>query len=113
MILVPVKNSANAKQRLSAALDQPTRTELARTMLQDVLLALAQFAHDVSLVTSDPFAIELAGNHGFGVIRDHRNLSETDAIGVATQVCISRCIEDTLVIPGDIPLIEAADVQAI
>src|SRR6202051_3538142 len=32
---------------------------------------------------------------------------------MATSVCESRVIESTLVIPGDIPLIEAADLHAI
>ena len=61
MILVPVKNLANAKQRLAPVLEQPSRTELAQAMLADVLQALAESAADeVSLVTSDPFAIQLA-----------------------------------------------------
>src|SRR4029077_16495862 len=58
MILIPVKNLANAKQRLASLLDQVTRTELAQAMLFDVLEALATWANrpEVSLVTSDPFA---------------------------------------------------------
>ncbi len=114
MILVPVKNLANAKQRLAHALEQSSRTELAHAMLQDVLDALADSAADeVSLVTSDAFAIELADHYRFKVIRDGSNLSETAAIEMATRVCESRRIQTTLVIPADIPLIEAADIRAI
>lgn len=114
MILLPVKNLANAKQRLAAALDQRTRTELAQAMLTDVVEALARFDGDeVALATSDPFAMELASRHGFEVIRDEVNVSETDAIGMATRVCEARGIASTLVIPGDIPLIDAADLRAI
>ena len=40
VILVPVKNTSSAKQRLAAVLDQPSRTELAQAMLHDVLSAL-------------------------------------------------------------------------
>jgi 2-phospho-L-lactate guanylyltransferase len=47
------------------------------------------------------------------VIRDEANRSETDAIEMATQVCESRGIETTLVIPGDIPLISADELSAI
>ena len=36
MILIPVKNLKDAKQRLASVLDQPERTELARAMLADV-----------------------------------------------------------------------------
>ena len=41
MILIPVKNLKEAKQRLASVLDQPERTELARAMLQDVADAVA------------------------------------------------------------------------
>jgi 2-phospho-L-lactate guanylyltransferase len=111
MILVPVKNLNRAKQRLAPLLDQPARTALAHAMLRDVLEALA--GNDVCLVTSDPFALELAAEYRLTVIRDDRNTSETDAIEMATARCASRALESTLVIPGDIPLIEPADIQAI
>jgi 2-phospho-L-lactate guanylyltransferase len=113
MILVPVKDLASAKQRLSPRLPQSTRTELAQAMLRDVLEAAAEFGDAVSLVTSDSFAIELAASHGFEIIRDDSNVSETDAIAMATRVCESRGVESTLVIPADIPLIEASEIAMI
>src|SRR5439155_11452228 len=94
MILLPVNILAKAKQRLAAHLDQPTRTELAQAMLMDVLEAIASLAGDkVALATSDPFALELARRHGFEVIRDEANVSETDAIEMATRVCEAHGIE--------------------
>jgi len=114
MILIPVKNLANAKQRLGEVLDQQVRTQLAHAMLRDVLRAVSDYAReDVSLVTNDPFAMELAESHGFSVIPDTVNTSETDAIEVATGFCVERGIGRTLVIPGDIPLIEAEDLATI
>ena len=114
MILLPVKNLAKAKQRLASLLDQPARTELAQTMLSDVTAAIAAFAGDeVALATSDPFAMNLAGKYGFEIIRDEANVSETDAIEMATRVCEARGIQTTLVLPGDIPLLEPADLAAI
>jgi 2-phospho-L-lactate/phosphoenolpyruvate guanylyltransferase len=114
MILIPVKNLANAKQRLGDVLDQPMRTELAHAMLSDVLQAVSEYGReDVSLVTNDPFATELARSHGVSVIPDTANTSETDAIEVATRFCVDRGVGRTLVIPGDIPLIEAQDLAAI
>ena len=32
MILVPIKNTSSAKQRLASVLDQPSRTQLAQAM---------------------------------------------------------------------------------
>jgi len=114
MILIPVKNLANAKQRLGEVLEQSIRTELAHAMLSDVLEAVAEYGReDASLVTGDPFALDQAAKLGFGVITDTANTSETDAIEMATRACASRGIPRTLVIPGDIPLIEAEDLAMI
>ena len=65
------------------------------------------------MVTSDPFALGLARSFGFQIIPDEANLGETDAIERATYICESRGIEDTLVVPGDIPLIEAWELEKI
>ena len=114
MILIPVKNLANAKQRLGGVLDQSLRTELAHAMLSDVLQAVVEYGReDVSLVTSDPFALEQASRHGFEIIPDTANTSETDAIDMATRMCMARGVGRTLVIPGDVPLIEADDLATI
>jgi 2-phospho-L-lactate guanylyltransferase len=115
MILIPVKNLAFAKQRLAAILDQTARTRLAQTMLHDVLDCLASWANRpaVTLVTTDPYALELAAQFSFDVIPDHANRSETDAIEMATRVCEERGIESTLVIPGDIPLIQSWELEKV
>ncbi len=114
MILVPVKNLKQAKQRLAAVLDQAARTELAQAMLHDVLEVLAswQGRPDVAIVSCDSFALSLANTYGFEIIADHKNSGETDAIEIATRVCEMRGL-DTLVIPADIPLIQAWEMQAI
>jgi 2-phospho-L-lactate guanylyltransferase len=115
MILVPVKNLDNAKQRLASLLDQPTRTELAQAMLFDVLDAVSQCkaGAEVALVTTDGFAIKLARHFSFQVIRDYANSGETDAIAMATQFCESNGIDSTLVIPADIPLVQAPELDQI
>jgi 2-phospho-L-lactate/phosphoenolpyruvate guanylyltransferase len=109
MILIPVKNLATAKQRLASLFDQSARTELAQAMLRDVLETLAEWRDRpvVSLVTNDPFACELARCFGFEIIVDPENLGETHAIEMATRQCEARGVDNTLVIPGDIPLLQA------
>jgi 2-phospho-L-lactate/phosphoenolpyruvate guanylyltransferase len=115
MILVPVKNLNEAKQRLSPVLDQASRTMLAQAMLNDVLETLGSWQNrpDVAVVTCDPFAMTLANRHGFEVIADHSNTGETDAITIATHVCETRNIDNTLVLPADIPLVEAWELEKI
>jgi 2-phospho-L-lactate/phosphoenolpyruvate guanylyltransferase len=115
MILVPVKNLSCAKQRLAALFDQPDRTELAQAMLFDVLETLATWTDcpEVGIVTSDPFAIQLADQFHFSVIPDNANRSETDAIEMATRFCEAEGVDSTLVIPGDIPLIQSWELDKI
>jgi 2-phospho-L-lactate/phosphoenolpyruvate guanylyltransferase len=115
MILIPVKSLAQAKQRLASVLTQPARTELAQAMLLDVLEALDEWVDRpaVSIVTSDSFALELARQFSFETIADTTNRSETDAIEAATRVCESRGIDSTLVIPGDVPLIQSWELQKV
>jgi 2-phospho-L-lactate/phosphoenolpyruvate guanylyltransferase len=109
MILIPVKSLAQAKQRLASVLGQPARTELAQAMLFDVFEALDKWVGRpaVSIVTGDPFALELAREFSFEIIVDSTNQSETEAIEGATRICQSRGIDHTLVIPGDIPLVQS------
>ncbi len=115
MILVPVKNLANAKQRLSSVLSPEARQELAQAMCADVLETLACWRKrpGVTVVTSDPFAGDLAARIGFEVVVDDTNPGETGAIEMATAFCRDRGADSTLVIPADIPLIESFELQKI
>jgi 2-phospho-L-lactate guanylyltransferase len=103
VILIPVKNLSVAKQRLAAVLDQPARTELAQAMLHDVVATLAAWPRRpaCALVTGDQFAVVLA------------NPGETGAVEMATNICVARGIDSTLVIPADIPLIQASELEEI
>jgi len=115
MILIPVKSLKQAKQRLAPILDQPARTLLAQAMLHDVLQTLGSWPNcpEVAIVSCDPFAMGLANQYGFEVIADHANTGETDAIAMATRVCQMRGLDNTLVIPADIPLIQAWELEKI
>jgi 2-phospho-L-lactate guanylyltransferase len=114
MILVPIKSFADAKQRLSSILSPEERFALAQAMCEDVLQALAswQSRPAVAVVTSDSFARELAARFNFEVIADD-NSGETSAIEMATAVCRGRGVENTLVVPADIPLIDSSELQQI
>jgi 2-phospho-L-lactate/phosphoenolpyruvate guanylyltransferase len=115
MILIPVKHLHGAKQRLASLLDQTTRTQLAHAMLRDVLDAVRACPGqpEVSLVTSDDFALQLAHEFNVRVIPDTANRSETDAIEMATGLCEQAGIQSTLVIPADIPLLQPAELEKV
>jgi len=114
MILVPVKNLADAKQRLSPVLNPEQRFMLAQAMCEDVLQALARWQSRpaVAVVTNDSFARDLAARFSFDVVADD-NSGETNAIEMATAVCRERGAKNTLVVPADIPLIDGAELQKI
>lgn len=115
MILIPVKDLRGAKQRLREVLPQEQRTLLAEAMLADVLQAVAGWQQHppVALVTGYAPAIQLARECSFEIIEDHENRGETGAIEMATQVAIQRGARETLVLPGDMPLVTSAEVEAI
>jgi 2-phospho-L-lactate/phosphoenolpyruvate guanylyltransferase len=115
MILVPVKDLSMAKQRLSSFLSAEERFELAQAMCHDVLETLANWKKRpaVAVVTGDAFARDMAVRFGFNVIADSENAGETDAIEMATAVCLERGESNALVLPADIPLIESAELEKI
>jgi 2-phospho-L-lactate guanylyltransferase len=84
-------------------------------MLHDVLAALHSWKNrpQVAVVTSDPYAIKLAEEYKFEVIPDPDNPGETAAIEMATRICVERGANSTLVIPADIPLIQAWELDEI
>jgi 2-phospho-L-lactate guanylyltransferase len=113
MLLIPVKDLCNAKQRLGAVLDQRHRSQLAEAMLRDVLTAASgvRSRMDVALVTGDQRAKEMAAEFGFLVTEDTRNESETAAIEMATAWCEAQGYDTTIVIPGDIPLARSEELH--
>jgi 2-phospho-L-lactate guanylyltransferase len=115
MIVIPVKNLANAKQRLAPALEQEERSALATAMLQDVFEAVASWARrpQVTVVTGDAEARSLARQCGFEILDDTEEAGESAAVERATQALEAQGATSLLVIPGDIPLVGADELEAI
>lgn len=84
-------------------------------MLHDVVSAIAEWPDRpaCALVTGDPFAIELAEKYDLELIPERTNPGETAAIEMATALCVARGIDFTLVIPADIPLLQASELEQI
>ena len=113
--LVPVKDLTQAKVRLSPVLSPAERHAFAAAMLEDVLLALRQASmlDRIALVTTDPHARALATQWRFEVIDEGTSRGETGAVELAVKVCRERGASSLAVIPGDIPLLTAADVDCV
>ena len=55
----------------------------------------------------------LAQQHRFSILADPANLGESDAIAHATEHCVANGEDSTLVVPGDIPLVQAEDIEQV
>ncbi|MBV9756927.1 MAG: 2-phospho-L-lactate guanylyltransferase, partial [Alphaproteobacteria bacterium] len=113
--VVPVKEFAGAKQRLAPALAADQRRRLAAAMVQEVLAVLAAAAGlaGVVVVTCDPEACRLAERFGARVVGEHAREGQTAAVSAAAAMLAREGADGMLAVPGDIPLIGAAEVAAI
>ncbi|MDO8531676.1 MAG: 2-phospho-L-lactate guanylyltransferase [Dehalococcoidia bacterium] len=113
--VVPVKDLAGAKNRLSDVLSPDERHALAVAMLHDVLDALANTPalDGIAVITRDPEAEALAQAVGAQIWREERNSGESAAVEFAARQCVQRSIPAMLVIPGDAPLVRPEDVQSV
>jgi 2-phospho-L-lactate guanylyltransferase len=110
--VVPVKNTSAAKQRLAAAVPAALRQELMLAMLEDVLAALAEAPGLAGrlLVTSDRAAQRLAARYGFDWLTDGAGEGHTGAVAAAARHLAKNGAGGMLTVPGDIPLITAAEI---
>jgi 2-phospho-L-lactate guanylyltransferase len=115
VVAVPVKDLVNAKQRLIAALTPPERMALARTMLGDVLRALAGAARvdETWVVTRDAAVTALAGEFRCRVVGEDANRGHTAAVKAAQDAAVTAGARAFLTIPGDVPCVTAAEVDAL
>ncbi len=109
---VPVKDLVNAKQRLLRALDPPARSELARTMLRDVLRALAAARLDaVWVVSRDPEVAAIARAFGAAVLGEEANRGHTAAVAAAQAEAVRAGAQAFLTVPGDVPCVTADEID--
>lgn len=110
--VVPVKDTAIAKQRLAPALPAEMRQALALAMLEDVLAALAEAAGLARrlLVTIDPEARHLAIGYGFDCIADGAEDGHTGAVMAAARRLAAEGVGSMLTLPGDIPLVSSDEI---
>jgi len=111
--VVPVKDTAAAKQRLAPALPSPLRQELALAMLEDVLSALAEVRGLAGrvLITIDDAAMRLATRYGAECWADGAADGHTGAVTAAARRLARDGRGGMLTLPGDIPLVTPAEIE--
>ena len=113
--LIPAKGFANAKQRLSAWLSADERALLAETMLRDVIAETlaAQGLEAVYVVTGNTRVRAIADALGARVIVEEAESGETGAVTFALAELKRSGFDAALVIPADMPLVRAADIESV
>lgn len=114
--VVPLKNPAEAKQRLSSVLTNAERASLMLAMVEDVILALkgARGLDGILLVSRAPVARELAQRHLIELYNESPTADLSEAVQAAGgYLVVNRGATGTLIVPGDVPLITARDVEIV
>lgn len=111
--VIPVKDTTTAKQRLAPAIPAELRQDLALAMLEDVLSALAEARGlaGLLLITIDPAARDLAARYSASCIEDGARDGHTGAVMAAAWRLASEGRRAMLTLPGDIPLVTAAEIE--
>jgi 2-phospho-L-lactate guanylyltransferase len=112
--VIPAKHFAGAKQRLSTLLKPHERVQLARAMLTDTLTTCCQARglDGVGVVTHHETPAEIAAALGAEVWWEPEAGGHSQAVAYGVQTCLQRGIDTMLTLPGDIPLLTPADVEA-
>jgi 2-phospho-L-lactate guanylyltransferase len=113
--VVPAKQLAEAKHRLSHAFPPEFRRSLAMEMLEDVLAALSR-ASDLAgivVVTIDPEMRRIARRAGARVLSDGAASGHTGAVAAAIGVLAAERRDGMLTVPGDVPGVTAAEIDTL
>jgi 2-phospho-L-lactate guanylyltransferase len=113
--ILPVKRFALAKQRLGASVADSLRLQLARAMVADVLLALAQTEsiERTIVVTREQSVAATAREQGVTVIDDVAERGQSAAASLGVRWALAEGIERVLCVPGDCPTLDPRELQAL
>jgi 2-phospho-L-lactate guanylyltransferase len=114
ILAIPVKDLVNAKQRLVPLLAADERRALAAAMLEDVLAALASAHLDaVWVITRDDAVTAIARRHHVTVVTEPENRGHTAAVAAAQARAQASGVTVFATIPGDVPCVTSAEVDAL
>ena len=112
-LLLPIKDLRNAKKRLIGVLTPEERFGLAQAMLADTIRAVrgVRRAEKVFVVTNYEPAMLVAEENGWEILREDRQVSESDSVDAASRLCELRGVTGLLRVPLDVPLVQAGDID--
>jgi 2-phospho-L-lactate guanylyltransferase len=112
-LLLPIKDLRNAKKRLIGVLTPEERFGLAQAMLADTIRAVqgVRRADKIFVVTNYEPAMRIAEENGWEILREDRQISESDSVDAASRLCELRGVTGLLRVPLDVPLVQSGDID--
>jgi 2-phospho-L-lactate guanylyltransferase len=113
-LIVPVKATVGAKQRLSSRLGPEQRRLLAVAMAGDMLRTATRaiLPARVVVVTGDEDIAQLAARHGVAVVRDH-GAGQSAAVRLGVAWARDHGHNGVATVAADCPLADLADLRAL
>ncbi len=113
--ILPVKSFGAAKQRLGELLAGGSRRALAQAMFADVLTALRHVPalDEVAVVTGDRAAEWAARAERVLVLPDPVEEGQSAAAEIGVRHALAHGFDRALLVPGDAPLLDPAEVSAL
>jgi 2-phospho-L-lactate guanylyltransferase len=111
--VIPVKETAGAKQRLGDAVPRHLRPGLVLAMLEDVLAAVTQARGlaGIAVVSIDPAVQAMAQRCGARILTEDARGGHTAAVAAAARILEAEGRSGMLQMPGDIPLVGADEIS--
>ena len=113
--LLPVKAPAQAKRRLSTLFSPEEREPLARVMFDEVLQVLlaARGLDRVVVASSDADILRCAAAAGASTLAEASQDGHSRSADWAARKCLQWGASSLLLVPTDVPLLTAAEIEAV
>jgi 2-phospho-L-lactate/phosphoenolpyruvate guanylyltransferase len=112
-LLIPIKDPARGKTRLSELLSAQERARLVWAMFEDVCRAVSacKRADRIVIVTSFAPAIERAQASGWDVLIEESQISESASVDRASRRLAESGFDSVMRLPADVPCVQASDID--
>jgi 2-phospho-L-lactate guanylyltransferase len=114
-VIIPVKAPGRAKGRLARVLSRDTRRELADAMLRDVVRAVraTPSVKRLWVVSYGRSVLSDAEALGATPLKEKFDMGLNRALRFATTRAMAQGAERLLILPSDVPLVRAADLESL
>jgi 2-phospho-L-lactate guanylyltransferase len=110
VILVPVKDAAKAKSRMSPLLSAAERAGVAHALLEDLIHALVTIPCPVVMATNSARAAARVRTLGWEVFLEEDQISESSSVDEASKRLAGNGFDAVLRLPADLPLVTTEDI---